>query len=143
MTLPQTPQIPVTEAKPTESNEEEKKEDTSSAEKTETTTEGIYDVIILDISDPSGKNISPPGPFRELEFLSGIKKILKKNCLFIVNVIVSDNIKLDQVLKEFNKVFDVIYLSKAEDELNHVLFAMNIDFKRERVGESEVIVAEP
>jgi hypothetical protein len=126
---------PETEPKP----EEEKKEET---EKTETG-DGIYDVIILDISDPSGKNISPPGPFRELEFLGRIKKILKKNCLFIVNVIVSDNIKLEQVMKEFNKVFDVMYLSKAEDELNHVLFAMNIDFKRDRVGEQEVIVAKP
>jgi hypothetical protein len=63
--------------------------------------------------------------------------------LFIINVIVSDTIKLEAVLKELNKVFDVLYIAKADEELNHVVYAMNVDFRRDRQNESELIVVDP
>mgnify|MGYP002622784997 CR=1 FL=1 len=103
----------------------------------------MYDVIIMDISDPSGKNISPPSDFRQSEFLQSLKSILRPAGMSIINTIVPDNSKLDSVLKEFNKVFDVLYLAKAEEELNHVVYAMNIDFKKDKQNEQEIVIVEP
>lgn len=123
-----------------EETEEESKGDEKQENKK---VDGMYELIILDISDPSGKNISPPGPFREPEFLNNIKRILVPSGLFIINVIVSDNIKLEAVLKELNKSFDVLYIAKADEELNHVVYAINADFKRGKQNDSEVIVVDP
>jgi len=96
----------------------------------------------LDISDPSGAKISPPEPFRDVAYLTKVKALLKENGLLMVNTIASDNKKLDTVIQDLAKVFDLMYLAKAEDELNHVIFAPNINFKRQKNEEDQVIVVE-
>jgi len=126
--------------KPAEVNKPEEQEES----KTTDEKVGVYDIIIVDINDSSAASkLSPPRDFIEQGFLKNVKGLLTKGGVLMMNIIPSEKEILEGCLKDLNKVFDIIYLAKAEGEVNYVAFMLNADLKREKNQEgNEFLVVE-
>lgn len=140
-------------AQPEEPKTEEKKEETVAADQDEETknnqenaktSQGVYDVIIVDINDSSsGSKLSPPKEFLEQEYLENLKSLLNESGILMINLIPAETSVLDECLKDINKTFDVIYVAKPETEVNYVAYMRKENLRREKNHDgSELIIVD-
>ena len=97
---------------------------------------GFYDLIFNEVNDINKKeDTSPPSSFFEDEFLSNIKKLLKKNGIYIINI-QSNNFKplYDNLLK-LRKHFPTCYIIPSETGLSSVIICYRDEISEEKYGE--------
>ncbi|KAM4641519.1 eEF1A lysine and N-terminal methyltransferase [Discoglossus pictus] len=85
--------------------------------------DSFYNVVMFDVDskDPSLGISCPPPAFVEKAFLLNVKKILKPNGIFILNLVCRDPVLKGQVMKVLQQVFPLIYTQKIEEEVNEIL----------------------
>ncbi|XP_063796059.1 eEF1A lysine and N-terminal methyltransferase isoform X2 [Pseudophryne corroboree] len=83
-----------------------------------------YDVVMFDVDskDLSLGMSCPPPAFVQKTFLQNVKKILKADGVFILNLVCRDPVLKGQVINDIHEVFPLIYTQKIEDEVNEILF---------------------
>nr|XP_034978267.1 eEF1A lysine and N-terminal methyltransferase isoform X2 [Zootoca vivipara] len=84
----------------------------------------FYDAIMFDVdSKDSALGIScPPPAFVEKSFLQKVRTLLKKEGLFILNLVCRDTQLRDAVLATLRETFPLLYVRRIEGEVNEILF---------------------
>ncbi|XP_053325857.1 eEF1A lysine and N-terminal methyltransferase [Spea bombifrons] len=98
-----------------------------------------YDVVMFDVDskDSSVGMSCPPPAFVERGFLQNVRKILKDDGIFILNLVCRDPVLRNQVVKVLHEDFPLIYAQKIEEEVNEILFCRPILEKK--LSASELI----
>ncbi|XP_053247140.1 eEF1A lysine and N-terminal methyltransferase isoform X3 [Podarcis raffonei] len=83
-----------------------------------------YDAIMFDVdSKDSALGMScPPPDFVEKSFLQKVRTLLKKEGLFILNLVCRDTQLHDTVLATLRETFPLLYVRRIEGEVNEILF---------------------
>nr|XP_028588121.1 eEF1A lysine and N-terminal methyltransferase isoform X7 [Podarcis muralis] len=83
-----------------------------------------YDAIMFDVdSKDSSLGMScPPPAFVEKSFLQKVRTLLKKEGLFILNLVCRDTQLRDAVLATLRETFPLLYVRRIEGEVNDILF---------------------
>ncbi|CAI5776318.1 eEF1A lysine and N-terminal methyltransferase isoform X3 [Podarcis lilfordi] len=83
-----------------------------------------YDAIMFDVdSKDSALGMScPPPAFVEKSFLQKVRTLLKKEGLFILNLVCRDTQLRDAVLATLRETFPLLYVRRIEGEVNEILF---------------------
>ncbi|XP_033007099.1 eEF1A lysine and N-terminal methyltransferase isoform X2 [Lacerta agilis] len=84
----------------------------------------FYDAIMFDVdSKDSALGMScPPPAFVEKSFLQKVRTLLKKEGLFILNLVCRDTQLRDAVLATLRETFPLLYVRRIEGEVNEILF---------------------
>ncbi|XP_069823714.1 eEF1A lysine and N-terminal methyltransferase isoform X2 [Dendropsophus ebraccatus] len=96
-----------------------------------------HDVVMFDVdSKDSSLGMScPPPAFVEKKFLQNVRKILKDDGLFILNLVCRDPVLKGQVISTIHEVFPLIYVQKIEDEVNEILFCRPVSGQSKEISD--------
>ncbi|KAL8178099.1 UNVERIFIED_CONTAM: Methyltransferase-like protein 13 [Gekko kuhli] len=83
-----------------------------------------YDAIMFDVDskDTTVGMSCPPPAFVEKPFLQKVRALLKKEGVFILNLVCRDTKLRDSVLAALKEVFPLLYARRIEGEVNEILF---------------------
>lgn len=94
-----------------------------------TETGKTYKTILFDVdSKDSTIGMScPPPAFVTKEMLEVVKKCIVANGIFILNMVCRDTKLREQVKNDLKEAFTTIHSFKMDEDINEVLFCMNMD----------------
>ncbi|XAR62550.1 Endothelin-converting enzyme 1 [Bertholletia excelsa] len=83
-------------------------------------------IIDVDSSDSSSGLTCPASDFVEDSFLSTVKDSLTEEGLFVINLVSRSQAIREMVVSRMKKVFDNIFHLQLEEDVNEVLYALNM-----------------
>ncbi|KAL9689097.1 hypothetical protein QQ045_033528 [Rhodiola kirilowii] len=87
------------------------------------------DVLIIDVdsSDSSSGLTCPAADFVEPSFLSTAKRALSDHGLFVVNLVTRSTTVRETIISRMKEVFTHLYSLQLEEDVNEVLFALDVE----------------
>ncbi|KAK4433816.1 eEF1A lysine and N-terminal methyltransferase [Sesamum alatum] len=103
------------------------------------------DTLIVDVdsSDSSSGLTCPAADFVDESFLLTVKNSLSEQGLFIINLVSRSSAVKDAVYSRLKKVFSNLFSLQLEEDVNEVVFALNIDspIEEEQLSEARDALA--